>query len=108
MWSPTRLHFIPRFTADRSSHASTFRLWHCRHDVTKAMSLGITVTKAACHTPSKVITQVEVGTQCSLPLADKSNGCSLKAWSVSRSTQTMEVVDQSSCSSGYVMKAYHE
>ncbi|XP_075559036.1 uncharacterized protein LOC142590607 isoform X2 [Dermacentor variabilis] len=56
----------------------------------------ITVAKVACHPTSKVIGQVEVGMQCSLPLADKSVECSFKAGSESRSVQTTETVDQSS------------
>ncbi|XP_049522948.1 uncharacterized protein LOC119453877 isoform X9 [Dermacentor silvarum] len=69
--------------------------------LTNAMSLGESITaKTACHAPSEVVGQVEVGMQCSLPLADKSVGCSLKAWSVSRSMQTTEAVDQSSSTSG--------
>nr|XP_054924015.1 uncharacterized protein LOC129383452 [Dermacentor andersoni] len=65
------------------------------------MSLAETInTKAACHAPSKVVDQVEVGMQCSLPLADKSVGCCFKAWSVSRSMQTMEAPDQLSSTSG--------
>ncbi|XP_070379121.1 zinc finger protein 239-like isoform X2 [Dermacentor albipictus] len=68
--------------------------------LTNAMSLaGSIATETACHAPSKVIGQVEVGMQCSVPLADKSVGCSLKAWSVSRSMQTMESVDQLSSTS---------
>ncbi|XP_037571845.1 zinc finger protein 454-like [Dermacentor silvarum] len=69
--------------------------------LTNAMSLGecITVAKVACPTPSKVIGQVEVGTQFSLPLADKSVGCSFKAERESRSVQTTETVDQSSSTS---------
>ncbi|KAH7948661.1 hypothetical protein HPB49_000247 [Dermacentor silvarum] len=70
--------------------------------LTNAMSLGecITVANAACHAPSKVVGQVEVGMQCCLPLADKSVACSFKAGSESRSVQTTEVVDQSSFTSG--------
>ncbi|XP_075559187.1 uncharacterized protein LOC142590670 isoform X2 [Dermacentor variabilis] len=69
--------------------------------LTNAMSLaGSITTETACHAPSKVIGQVEVGMQCSFPLADKSVGCSLKAWSVSRSMQTTESVDQLSSTSG--------
>ncbi|XP_049522909.1 zinc finger protein 675-like [Dermacentor silvarum] len=74
----------------------------CTHTgLTNAMSLGecITIAKEACPTPSKVVIQVEVGLQCSLPLADKSVGCSLKAWRESRSVQTTEAVDQSSSTS---------
>ncbi|XP_075543162.1 uncharacterized protein LOC142576769 isoform X2 [Dermacentor variabilis] len=65
------------------------------------MSLGecIAVAVVACQASSKVVDQVEVGTQCSLPLADKSVGCSFKAWNVLRSMQTMETVDQSSSTS---------
>ncbi|KAH7948952.1 hypothetical protein HPB49_003627 [Dermacentor silvarum] len=65
------------------------------------MSLGecITLAKAACPASSKVVGQVEVGTQCSLPLTDKSVGCSFKAGSQSRSVQTVETVDQSSSTS---------
>ncbi|KAH7950017.1 hypothetical protein HPB49_018486 [Dermacentor silvarum] len=60
------------------------------------MSLAESITaKMACNTPSKV----EVGTQSSLPLADKSVGCSFEAGSLSRSMQTMETVEQSSTSS---------
>ncbi|XP_075558785.1 uncharacterized protein LOC142590503 isoform X4 [Dermacentor variabilis] len=59
------------------------------------MSLAESITaKTACHSPSNVSGQVEVGTQCGLPLADKSVGCSLKAGSKSRSVQTTEAVDQ--------------
>ncbi|XP_075557932.1 uncharacterized protein LOC142590009 isoform X4 [Dermacentor variabilis] len=54
----------------------------------------------ACPGPSEAIGQVEVGTQCSVPLVDKSVGCSFKASSESRSVQTIETVDQSSSSSG--------
>ncbi|XP_054931025.2 uncharacterized protein [Dermacentor andersoni] len=65
------------------------------------MSLAESITpKAACHTPSKVVCQVEVGMQYSLPLADKSVGCCFKAWSESRSVQTTEAVDQLSSTSG--------
>ncbi|XP_049522902.1 zinc finger protein 239-like isoform X2 [Dermacentor silvarum] len=66
------------------------------------MSLGecITVAIVACQAPSKVVGQVKVGTQCCLPLADKSVGCSLRAQKVSRSMQTAEAVDQSSSTSG--------
>ncbi|XP_049523968.1 zinc finger protein 239-like [Dermacentor silvarum] len=53
----------------------------------------------ACHTRSKVVGQVEVGAQCSLPLAHKSVGCSFKAESESRSVQTTETVEQLSTSS---------
>ncbi|XP_049522836.1 zinc finger protein 425 [Dermacentor silvarum] len=69
--------------------------------LTNAMSLGecITLAKAACPASSKVVGQVEVGTQCSLPLTDKSVGCSFKAGSQSRSVQTVETVDQSSSTS---------
>nr|XP_054925545.1 zinc finger protein 467-like isoform X4 [Dermacentor andersoni] len=68
--------------------------------LTNAVNLdGSITTKMACHAPSKVIGQVEVGTQCSLPLTDKSVGCSFKAGSESRSVQTIETVDQSSSSS---------
>ncbi|XP_070379259.1 zinc finger protein 239-like isoform X5 [Dermacentor albipictus] len=56
----------------------------------------ITAAKVACHPTSKVIGQVEVGMQCSLPLADKSVECSFKAGSESRSVQTTETVDRSS------------
>ncbi|XP_049513164.1 zinc finger protein 239-like [Dermacentor silvarum] len=70
--------------------------------LTNTMSLGecITLAKAGCPVPSKVVGQVEVGTQCSLPLTDKSVGCSFKAGSESRSMQTVETVDQSSFTSG--------
>nr|XP_054918824.1 uncharacterized protein LOC126546906 isoform X5 [Dermacentor andersoni] len=75
------------------------RMWS--KGLTNAMSLGecITDAKVACHTPSKVISQVEVGIQCRLPLADKSVGCSFKAGSESRSVQTTETVNQSSSTS---------
>ncbi|XP_075557959.1 uncharacterized protein LOC142590020 isoform X3 [Dermacentor variabilis] len=63
---------------------------------TNAMSLAESITaKTACHAPSIVIGQVEVGTQCSFPLVDKSVGCSFRAGSESRSVQTTETVDQS-------------
>ncbi|XP_075558788.1 uncharacterized protein LOC142590505 isoform X3 [Dermacentor variabilis] len=59
--------------------------------LTNAMSLAESITaKTACHGPSKVAGQVEVGMQCSLPLADKSVGCSLKAGSESKSVQTVD------------------
>nr|XP_054923955.1 oocyte zinc finger protein XlCOF19-like isoform X2 [Dermacentor andersoni] len=65
------------------------------------MSLAESITaKTACHSPSNVGGQVEVGMQCSLPLADKSVGCSFKAGSKSRSVQTTEAVDQSNSTSG--------
>ncbi|XP_049523022.1 zinc finger protein 239-like [Dermacentor silvarum] len=69
--------------------------------LTNAMSLGkcITVAIVACQAPSKVVGQVKVGTQCCVPLADKSVGCSFKAQSVSRSVQTTEAVDESSSTS---------
>ncbi|KAH7949070.1 hypothetical protein HPB49_004925 [Dermacentor silvarum] len=72
--------------------------------LTNAMSLGecITFAKTACPTHSKVISQVEVGTQYSLPLADKSVECSFKAGRESRSVQTTETVDQSSYTSATV------
>ncbi|XP_065302443.1 uncharacterized protein [Dermacentor albipictus] len=81
-------------TVDQSSATS---------GLTNAMSLAESITATmACLAPSKVIGEVEVGTQCSLPLADKSVGCSFKAGSESRSVQTIETVDQSSSSSaGY-------
>ncbi|XP_049524509.1 zinc finger protein 674-like [Dermacentor silvarum] len=65
------------------------------------MSLGerITVAIAACQVPFNIVDQVEVGTQCCLPLAHKSVGCSLEAPSVSRNVQTTEAVDQSSSTS---------
>ncbi|XP_049523017.1 zinc finger protein 271-like isoform X2 [Dermacentor silvarum] len=70
--------------------------------LTNAMSLGecITVAIVACQAPSKVVSQVKVGTQCCVPLADKSIGCSFKALSVSRSVQTTEAVNESSSASG--------
>nr|XP_054931029.1 uncharacterized protein LOC129386809 isoform X3 [Dermacentor andersoni] len=62
---------------------------------TNAMSLAESVpAKMECHTPSKVISQVEVGMQCSLSLADKSVGICFKAWSKSRSVQTTETLEQ--------------
>ncbi|XP_075557822.1 uncharacterized protein LOC142589959 isoform X4 [Dermacentor variabilis] len=57
------------------------------------------IAKMACHTPSKVVGHVDVGMQCSLPLADKSVGCSLKPGRESRSVQTTEAVEQLSSSS---------
>ncbi|KAH7949713.1 hypothetical protein HPB49_014435 [Dermacentor silvarum] len=64
------------------------------------MSLAESITaKMAYHALSKVIGQKEVGTQCSLPLADKSVGCSFKAASKSMSVQTTETVDQSNSTS---------
>ncbi|XP_075558650.1 uncharacterized protein LOC142590434 isoform X1 [Dermacentor variabilis] len=69
--------------------------------LTNAMSLAESITaKMACHAPSKIGGQVEVGMQCSLSLADKSVGCSLKPGSESRSMQTMEAVEQLSSTSG--------
>ncbi|XP_075557960.1 uncharacterized protein LOC142590020 isoform X4 [Dermacentor variabilis] len=68
---------------------------------TNAMSLAESITaKTACHAPSIVIGQVEVGTQCSFPLVDKSVGCSFRAGSESRSVQTTETVDQSYSTTG--------
>ncbi|XP_075558702.1 uncharacterized protein LOC142590457 isoform X8 [Dermacentor variabilis] len=65
------------------------------------MSLAESITaKMARHAPSKVIGQVDVAMQCSLPLADKSVGCSLKPGSESRSVQTTEAVEQLSSTSG--------
>ncbi|XP_037572403.1 zinc finger protein 211-like [Dermacentor silvarum] len=66
------------------------------------MNLGecITVAIVACQAPSKVVSRVKAGTQCCVPLADKSVGCSFKAQSVSRSVQTTEAVDESSSTSG--------
>ncbi|XP_065301807.1 gastrula zinc finger protein XlCGF57.1-like isoform X2 [Dermacentor albipictus] len=83
-----------RQLANRAPFAASDRL-------TNATSLAerITVAKAACHAPSKVVGQAEVGTQCSLPLADKSVGCSFKACSESKSVQATEAVDQSSSTS---------
>ncbi|XP_075558756.1 uncharacterized protein LOC142590483 isoform X6 [Dermacentor variabilis] len=70
--------------------------------LTNAMSLAESMNaKTACHTPSKVVGQVEVGMQYSLPLADKSVGCCFKAWSVSRNVQTTEAVEQLSSTSGF-------
>ncbi|XP_075558762.1 uncharacterized protein LOC142590486 isoform X3 [Dermacentor variabilis] len=67
------------------------------------MSLAESVpAKMECHTPSKVVSQVEVGMQCSLALADKSVGCCFKAWSESRSVQTMETLEQLTSTSGFV------
>ncbi|XP_075558699.1 uncharacterized protein LOC142590457 isoform X5 [Dermacentor variabilis] len=64
------------------------------------MSLAESITaKMARHAPSKVIGQVDVAMQCSLPLADKSVGCSLKPGSESRSVQTTEAVEQLSSTS---------
>ncbi|XP_072145986.1 uncharacterized protein l(1)10Bb isoform X8 [Dermacentor andersoni] len=61
------------------------------------MSLAESIARLmVCHTPSEAIGQVEVGTQCSFPLADKSVGCCFRAGSESRSVQTTEAVDQSS------------
>ncbi|XP_072145829.1 uncharacterized protein [Dermacentor andersoni] len=57
--------------------------------------------KMECHTPSKVVGQVEVGMQYSLPLADKSVGCCFKAWSESRSVQTTETLEQLTSTSGF-------
>ncbi|XP_075558647.1 uncharacterized protein LOC142590433 isoform X3 [Dermacentor variabilis] len=69
--------------------------------LTNAMSLAESITaKMACHAPSKIGGQVEVGMQHSLPLADKSVGCSLKPGSESRSVQTTEAVEQLSSTSG--------
>ncbi|KAH7949631.1 hypothetical protein HPB49_012868 [Dermacentor silvarum] len=78
-------------TVDQSSSTS---------GLTNGMSLAESITaKMACHALSKVIGQKEVGTQYSLPLADKSVGCSFKAASKSTSVQTIETVDQSSSTS---------
>ncbi|KAH7949692.1 hypothetical protein HPB49_014051 [Dermacentor silvarum] len=75
------------------------RIWN--EGLTNAMSLAESIAaKMACHAPSNVVDQVEVGAQCSLPLADKSVECCFKAWSLSRSMQTMETVEQLSTSSG--------
>ncbi|XP_072145854.1 uncharacterized protein [Dermacentor andersoni] len=64
------------------------------------MSLAESITaKMARHAPSKVVGQVDIAMQCSLPLADKSVGCSLKPGSESRSVQTMEAVEQLSSTS---------
>ncbi|XP_049522852.1 zinc finger protein 664 isoform X3 [Dermacentor silvarum] len=61
------------------------------------MSQGecIPVAKVACHAPLKV-GQATVAVQCSLPVADKSVGCSFEAGSKSKSVQT---VDRSSFTS---------
>ncbi|XP_075558687.1 uncharacterized protein LOC142590452 isoform X1 [Dermacentor variabilis] len=64
------------------------------------MSLAESITaKRVRHAPSRVVGQVEVGLQHSLPLADKSVGCSLKPGSESRSVQTTEAVEQLSSTS---------
>ncbi|XP_075557950.1 uncharacterized protein LOC142590016 isoform X2 [Dermacentor variabilis] len=64
--------------------------------LTNAISLAESITAStAYHAPSIVVGQVEVGTQCSFPLAHKSVGCSFRAGSESRSVQTTETVDQS-------------
>ncbi|XP_072145824.1 uncharacterized protein [Dermacentor andersoni] len=69
---------------------------------TNAMSLAESIpAKMESHTPSKVIGQVEVSMQCSLPLADKSVGCCFKAWSESRSVQTTETLEQLTSTSGF-------
>ncbi|XP_075558749.1 uncharacterized protein LOC142590479 isoform X3 [Dermacentor variabilis] len=76
----------------------TQRIWN--KGPTNAMSQTESITaKTACRNPFKVIGQVEVGTQCSLPLADKSVGGSFKPGSESRSVQTTEAVEQLSSSS---------
>ncbi|XP_070379438.1 uncharacterized protein [Dermacentor albipictus] len=75
---------------------------HPFHGFTNAMSLADSIpAKMECHTPSKVVGQVEVGMQCSLPLADKSVGCCFKAWSESRSIQTTETLEQLNSTSGF-------
>ncbi|XP_075558727.1 uncharacterized protein LOC142590470 isoform X2 [Dermacentor variabilis] len=69
---------------------------------TNAMSLAESVpARMECHTLSKVVGQVEVGMQCSLPQADKSVGCCFKAWSESRSVQTTETLEQLTSTSGF-------
>ncbi|XP_065302436.1 uncharacterized protein [Dermacentor albipictus] len=77
---------------------SAFHHFHlAQTGLTNAMSLAESIAaKMVCHTPSEAIGQVEVGTQCSFPLADKSVGCCFRAGSESRSVQTTETVDQSS------------
>ncbi|XP_075557945.1 uncharacterized protein LOC142590013 isoform X7 [Dermacentor variabilis] len=77
---------------------SAFHHFHlAQAGLTNAMSLAESITaKMVCRTPLEAIGQVEVGTQCSFPLADKSVGCCFRAGSDSRSMQTTETVDQSS------------
>ncbi|XP_070379950.1 oocyte zinc finger protein XlCOF22-like isoform X7 [Dermacentor albipictus] len=75
------------------------RFW--KKGLTNAMSLAESITaRTACHAPLIVVGQVEVGTQCSSPVADKSVGCSFRAGSESRSVQTTETVDQSHSTTG--------
>ncbi|XP_070379460.1 zinc finger protein 239-like isoform X2 [Dermacentor albipictus] len=67
---------------------------------TNAMSLAESITaKTTRDALSKVVGQVEVGMQCSLPLANKSVGCSFKARRVSKSMQTTETLDHLSFTS---------
>ncbi|XP_070379961.1 gastrula zinc finger protein XlCGF57.1-like isoform X2 [Dermacentor albipictus] len=69
--------------------------------LTNAVSLAESIAaKMVCHSPTEAIGQVEVGTQCCSPVADKSVGCTLRAGSESRSVQTTETVDQSSATTG--------
>ncbi|KAH7949499.1 hypothetical protein HPB49_011636 [Dermacentor silvarum] len=66
------------------------------------MSLGITVAEASCHTPLE-IGQVNAAVECSLPVADKSVGCSFKAGSESSSSQTTQTVHPSSSTSAMLL-----
>ncbi|XP_070379954.1 zinc finger protein 25-like isoform X10 [Dermacentor albipictus] len=79
------------------------RFW--KKGLTNAMSLAESITaRTACHAPPIVVGKVEVSTQCSFPLADKSVGCSFRAGSESRSVQTTETVDQSHSTTAHVLR----